>query len=309
MPSLKAINAEAGTNFKRWKELMGTLREQQMAASDEWYGWEHYGPKEGWAVENIRLTSMPHYWQDENGNWQADGAIGVNIYSEMPTRPQYIERDGYALRIDIESIQWNLVVTSQVTGEELETGWMNQELQGGLAVLHTIRNKDVGAVSAALLNGELHQVVAYARPRLRRAKYDGTRRTDDLWSTFAAGIGESEPGDTITQSEPYYFQWLGEERYEMLSWPVGAEKPVSHLPWYEAPVEAEVDQDFARWMRESREKIQAQFDFMSSERMSREVGMDGERYAKLEDGELAVEDWERDNIEHVLNAWLGALEG
>lgn len=247
--TLKRINEAAGTRYTRWHQVERDLdsyaalgasvsewertsgppteeqpveqRRAQMADSATWYGWEHYGPKSGWTVESIRLTGMPAYTEDENGGISAEGSIGVNITSEMPRRPQYIERDGYALRIDIESIDWWLTVTSQATGQVVETDWMHQELQGGLAVLHTTRNKDVGAAASALLNGELHKVVAYARPRMRRAKYDGDRRTDDLWSTFASGIGESEPGDTVSESEPYYYQWL-ESEHAMACWPVSA---------------------------------------------------------------------------------------
>lgn len=197
---------------------MATLREQQIADADTWYGWEHYGPKTGWKVENIRLTGMPAYTENEGG-YDAEGSIGVNIASEMPSRPQYVERDGYALRIDIESIDWKLKATSQATGETVETGWMHQGLTGGIDV--TVRNRKIGHVSNALLDGALHTVIAYGRPRMRRAKYDGARRTDALWASFAAGIGESEPGDTVAESEPYYFQWM-ESEYAMACWPVSA---------------------------------------------------------------------------------------
>lgn len=298
MPSLKSINAQAGTRFKRWKELTESLREQQMAESDKWYGWEHYGPKEGWKVESIRLTSMPHYWQDDNGGWNAEGSIGVNVIGEMPNRPQYVKRDGYALRIDVESIEWYYRFTSESTGAVQEVGWSHQELVGGLSF--TVPRSPIWF----LQDGELWKVQAWARPRLRRAKYGpDAERTTELWSSQAAGIGESEPGDTVTESAEYYIQWH-EEQYEMLSWPVGGEKPVSHVPWYEPPAsEPEPDSAFAKWVTEKHEKLQAAFPHLGDAWLGQTLGWTEERVKALKGGTLGIEQWERENIAGIMENW------
>lgn len=235
------IELDAGESMSHDHETVNHLtpeqearRQQQIADSAQWYDWEHYGPKEGWKVSNIKLTSMPRYWQDDAGNWQAEGSIGVNVFGEMLERPQYIEREeGYALRIDVEAIDWWYRFTAVETGQVHDVGWSKQELSGGLAF--TVPRSPIWF----LQDGQLYQVQAWARPRLRRARYEAdVPRTAELWSSRASGIGESETGDTITASEVYCIQWH-ESQYEMLSWLVGAEKPVSHVPWYEAPIDQE----------------------------------------------------------------------
>lgn len=284
------------------REAVQPTREQQMADAAKWYDKDNYEPMTGWQVEHVKLTSMPRYWGSDEEGWSAEGTVGVNFSCEMPVRPQYIEREeGYALRLDVESIDWRFHLVSQVTGEVVDTGWFSHSLVGGYGNQPDSR-------FLTLFDGALWSVQAQARPRLRRAKYDpGAPRTEELWSSEASGIGESEPSDVITASEVYHFQWNA-DRDEMLSWVVGTERPESHLPWAQSAEAEQPDLAFAEWMRDARSRVLKQFDFMDAAYAARQVGLTPERYEQAESGQVMLHATERKNIERVLFQWLGALE-
>lgn len=68
------------------------------------------------------------------------------------------------------------------------------------------------------------------------------------------------------------------------------------------------DFEFAKWCRETRQAIEAQFAHFTAEKAAAEMGLAPDFYAQVETGEVYADDWHRETIGRVLNAWSGATE-
>ena len=79
------------------------------------------------------------------------------------------------------------------------------------------------------------------------------------------------------------------------------------MPQPEAPPTPQPDQDFAKWVKDSHDKIQHEHSWYSDDVLAGELGVTAELIVDVKEGRVFVEDFFRENIERALNVWLAAL--
>lgn len=244
MPSLKDINREAGTDFKRWRHVAAALKEHSMA--------RHY---------QIRVTD----------------------YGQMCLRAPAVDQ--------IIGMLWRVN----------RHGGRSGGGHFGRAVLFPaqMRPGQNSDIDYRIPDGD---GFAYFTGKLPEFPTDPITR-EYLPSAHEWQWIDAQPGE---RREAF---WYGTDDVleipvsEYDTWLLTGEPMPGTVVETPAP-----DADYAKSVRDRRQAIEARQPYLSVANAAAEMGFSAEFLGQIESGVVAVEDWHKDNIERVLDAWAWVLE-
>lgn len=308
MPTLKSINAAAGTNFRRTAELVEAVMVQ-------WHPqvYRPFAQKDGltptdftwleYPVSNVRLEHGVGEW---NLTYRAEMSPDTPQTNEYFRPEEREEGKSYQEVVFGKETWWELIVTGTALSRvkfqlidvadfsvltESNTGHIKGELTAGLA------EGRGDLIWKRLMPGTTLQVRLDALP-LFFPYVDP--ETGSGGNEYATGNNGYLGGDLVSSREYALTMTpdgLPEPPHLLID---GQPKPDPAKFQLRGPAEGEA---FHEWLSRERQDITAQDAWVTAEIIAGQVGMDTIRYQSIEAGTVMPEDWERHNIEDAIKGW------